>query len=243
LRKNWWKWALGAFGVLVVISIFVEDPEQNAKATAKPVPKIVLEVSSPPAVVKAGTLELSGTVTPARAVIEIALDNADAEPAEVDADGAFTGQVDLDELGENGITTSARIGSRRAVSVRVVVERRLSPTEVAEKRERLRKRRAAAARERERREAARIARAERRAAKQAAAEERRAAREAAEAEANAAPEAGSGCDPNYSGCVPIASDVDCEGGSGDGPAYTGEVTVIGSDIYGLDSNSNGTACE
>jgi hypothetical protein len=28
----------------------------------------------------------------------------------------------------------------------------------------------------------------------------------------------SGCDPNYSGCVPIAKDVDCEGGSGDGPA-------------------------
>lgn len=28
------------------------------------------------------------------------------------------------------------------------------------------------------------------------------------------------CDPNYSGaCVPIASDVDCEGGSGNGPAY------------------------
>src|SRR5690606_30166221 len=31
---------------------------------------------------------------------------------------------------------------------------------------------------------------------------------------------GSACDPNYSGaCVPIASDVDCGGGSGDGPAY------------------------
>ena len=29
-----------------------------------------------------------------------------------------------------------------------------------------------------------------------------------------------GCDPNYSGaCVPIASDVNCAGGSGDGPAY------------------------
>ena len=29
----------------------------------------------------------------------------------------------------------------------------------------------------------------------------------------------SGCDSNYDGCVPIASDVDCEGGSGNGPAY------------------------
>jgi len=54
----------------------------------------------------------------------------------------------------------------------------------------------------------------------------------------------SGCDPNYSGCVPIASDVDCEGGSGDGPAYaTGPVQVIGTDIYGLDSDNDGVGCE
>jgi hypothetical protein len=52
-----------------------------------------------------------------------------------------------------------------------------------------------------------------------------------------------GCDPNYSGCVPIASDVDCAGGSGNGPAYTGPVQVIVSDIYDLDSDGDGTACE
>ena len=52
------------------------------------------------------------------------------------------------------------------------------------------------------------------------------------------------CDPNYSGCVPIASDVDCAGGSGNGPAYVrGPVEVIGSDIYGLDRDGNGLACE
>jgi len=242
LKKNWWKWALGAFGVLIVISILVEDPEQNAEATAKPVPRIVLDVSAPPAVVKSDTVELSGTVTPARATVEVTVDNADAVPASVGTDGRFTTRVDLDELGGNGITTSAGIGRRRAVSVRIVVERQLSPAEVAAKRERLRKRRAAAARERERRDAARIARAERLAAKRAAAEERRAAREA-EALAEAEPEPTSSCDPNYSGCVPIASDVDCEGGSGDGPAYTGVATVTGSDIYDLDSDSDGTACE
>lgn len=240
MKRNWWKWALGAFGVLVVVSILVEDPEQDAKATAKPVPKVVLDVSSPPALVRADSVEVSGTVVPARATVEVGLDDADAEPADVGPDGAFTARVDLDDLGENGITTSARLGSRRAVSVRIVVERRLSAAEVAESRERVRKRRAAAARERARRATARIARAERRAARQAAAEERRAAREQAEAEP--APEA-SGCDPNYSGCVPIASDVDCEGGSGDGPEYTGVVTVTGSDIYDLDSDSDGTACE
>ncbi|MFI6827616.1 G5 domain-containing protein [Kribbella sp. NPDC050241] len=54
----------------------------------------------------------------------------------------------------------------------------------------------------------------------------------------------SGCDPNYSGCVPIASDVDCSGGSGNGPEYVaGPVRVIGSDIYGLDSDDDGVGCE
>ncbi len=51
------------------------------------------------------------------------------------------------------------------------------------------------------------------------------------------------CDPNYSGCVPIASDVDCAGGSGNGPAYTGRVSVTGSDIYDLDRDHDGIACE
>jgi resuscitation-promoting factor RpfB len=54
----------------------------------------------------------------------------------------------------------------------------------------------------------------------------------------------SSCDPNYSGCVPIASDVDCAGGSGNGPAYVqGPVYVIGSDIYDLDRDGNGVGCE
>lgn len=53
------------------------------------------------------------------------------------------------------------------------------------------------------------------------------------------------CDPNYSGaCVPIASDVDCAGGGGDGPAYVqGPVKVIGTDIYGLDRDGDGIGCE
>ncbi|SCG52324.1 G5 domain-containing protein [Micromonospora humi] len=53
------------------------------------------------------------------------------------------------------------------------------------------------------------------------------------------------CDPNYSGaCVPIASDVDCSGGSGNGPAYVaGPVRVIGSDIYDLDRDGDGVGCD
>ncbi len=58
------------------------------------------------------------------------------------------------------------------------------------------------------------------------------------------PPAPAGCHANYSGCVPIASDVDCEGGSGNGPAYvSGPIRVTGSDVYGLDSDNDGVACE
>ncbi len=53
------------------------------------------------------------------------------------------------------------------------------------------------------------------------------------------------CDPNYTGaCVPIASDVDCSSGSGNGPAYVrGPVTVVGTDIYDLDRDGDGIGCE
>jgi hypothetical protein len=59
----------------------------------------------------------------------------------------------------------------------------------------------------------------------------------------AAPAPPSGCHPSYDPCVPIASDVDCLGGSGDGPEYTGTVTVIGPDVYDLDRDSDGVGCE
>jgi len=57
-------------------------------------------------------------------------------------------------------------------------------------------------------------------------------------------QAGDGCDPNYTPCVPIASDVDCAGGSGNGPAYVdGPIRVIGSDPYDLDHDGDGVACD
>lgn len=54
-----------------------------------------------------------------------------------------------------------------------------------------------------------------------------------------------GCDPNYEGaCVPIASNVDCAGGSGNGPEYVrNPVYVVGTDIYELDRDGDGLACE
>ena len=55
----------------------------------------------------------------------------------------------------------------------------------------------------------------------------------------------SNCDPNYIGaCLdPTASDYDCAGGSGNGPYYTGTVTVVGEDHFGLDADGDGTGCE
>ena len=59
------------------------------------------------------------------------------------------------------------------------------------------------------------------------------------------PPVSNGCDPNYAdACVPIAGDVDCAWGTGNGPAYfSGVARVVGSDIYGLDRDGDGYACE
>lgn len=55
------------------------------------------------------------------------------------------------------------------------------------------------------------------------------------------------CTPGYTPCISNkASDVDCYGGSGNGPRYTrpGVVyRVTGRDRYGLDANHNGQGCE
>jgi hypothetical protein len=56
---------------------------------------------------------------------------------------------------------------------------------------------------------------------------------------------GGSCDPNYAGaCLdPSSPDYDCEGGSGDGPDYTGQVTVVGDDHFDLDADGDGIGCD
>lgn len=55
--------------------------------------------------------------------------------------------------------------------------------------------------------------------------------------------AGVPCDPNYSGCVPVSSNVDCQYGGGPGPDYlTHPERVVGSDVYDLDADGDGIAC-
>ena len=52
------------------------------------------------------------------------------------------------------------------------------------------------------------------------------------------------CTAGYSPCIAPGSDVDCAGGSGNGPRYvTGPVRVYGSDPYELDRDGDGVACE
>lgn len=44
--------------------------------------------------------------------------------------------------------------------------------------------------------------------------------------------------------MPIARDVDCAGGNGNGPEYvSGPVYVVGPDEYELDRDRDGVACE
>jgi len=58
------------------------------------------------------------------------------------------------------------------------------------------------------------------------------------------PQPSQSCTPGYSPCIPPASDVDCAGGSGNGPEYVqGPVYVTGPDIYGLDRDNDGVGCE
>jgi hypothetical protein len=52
------------------------------------------------------------------------------------------------------------------------------------------------------------------------------------------------CTPGYRPCIPPGPDVDCAGGSGNGPRYVvGPVYVTGSDPYDLDRDGDGVGCE
>jgi hypothetical protein len=137
-----------------------------------------------------------------------------------------------ESAGQAGAAESAAVKADRA--------------EVRRERRRLRRQRAQLRRERAqiRRQRARAHRraVARRAHKRELAE---AAAAAAAAEPEPQPEpAAADCHPSYDPCLkPDSADYDCAGGEGDGPDYTGFVTVTGPDDYGLDSDGDGTGCE
>lgn len=62
----------------------------------------------------------------------------------------------------------------------------------------------------------------------------------------ATPVPASSCHSSYAGaCLKgDASDYDCAGGSGNGPYYVeGPVTIVGADVFDLDSDGDGVGCE
>jgi hypothetical protein len=121
-------------------------------------------------------------------------------------------------------TSTARQEARRERAKRRRQRAKIREERIAQRAERRAERR---------RQARRIARAE------ARRERRQQLQEAAAAAA-----AEQSCHPSYDPCLdPNSSDYDCDGGSGDGPDYTGPVTVKGDDPYGLDSDGDGYGCE
>ncbi|HEX5928043.1 MAG TPA: hypothetical protein VFY48_01485 [Solirubrobacterales bacterium] len=116
---------------------------------------------------------------------------------------------------------AARVGLRRATRELRAAEALLADAEAEERRS-------------TRRLAAQVAREEREAAREEARAERE-AEELAEEESNEV--VPSGCDPNYSGCVPpYPPDADCD--------EVGEtVTVLGEDPHGLDADGDLVGCE
>ena len=72
-------------------------------------------------------------------------------------------------------------------------------------------------------------------------------RQAAPAAMHTPPDPAPTCHPSYVGaCLPLdAPDVDCAGGGGNGPVYVQEKNflVVGPDVYKLDADGDGIACE
>lgn len=116
--------------------------------------------------------------------------------------------------------------------------------ELQQEKAQLERERTQARRERARTRQARAAARRRRAREARAAQQQRREEALAAAAPPPPPTAAEICHPSYDPCLnPSASDYDCAGGSGDGPDYTGPVTVTGSDDYDLDSDGDGSACE
>ena len=232
-KRPWWHWALGAFaGLLILSALFGADDEKPAKAAA----------TTTTAGTSTTTTGASPQAPPPAATIARARAAAD--------DGRYAAAVSLaTDVGASARDAISdrianRIARRAAAAVRSgdlgQARARLAqagrfPTTALTRTARASYRTAKA------RVAARALR-----ARQAAAQRRRDAATARAAKRRAAREqAASACDPSYAGaCLnPSSADYDCEGGSGNGPDYTGTVQVVGDDHFDLDRDRDGTGCD
>ena len=143
--------------------------------------------------------------------------------ASIRADRAETDAGRITRLEEKVNTLSAQLAAARADRRRAAAKAQTIRTKLGAERAEVRRLRADAA--------------DLRAAADAAA--------VADVDTVSVPDADTGCHPSYEGdCLPLdALDVDCAGGSGDGPAFAGYVEVVGPDVYDLDADGDGYACE
>jgi hypothetical protein len=224
-KRPWWQWVLAGFvGLLILGAVVGDDDEDTATMTS------TVTVTQPASsATTTTTTESAESITDAREAVD------DGDYARAVAIAAVLGSSEEDAIrrrianmlarralaavraGDRGTASSVLRQADRYPNTRQLTQARASY-------------RAAKARAAERARAKRLAAEQRR---EAAAQRRRDAEAAEQAES----EAGSGCDPNYSGCVPAyPPDVNC-------PEVDGPVQVTGSDPHGLDRDGDGVACE
>lgn len=253
-RRRWFVILTGAFLLLVIVGTVAGEPEEGtstqpdtgsdtATSTSTPTPT---QTASPEerARIAADALAADGQYADAVAALEDAGLEGDAK--RVARDGATTlhrrARVALDEERYVEARRIARRARRLHGSAAITAVLDTAAAEIAVQR--------AAAREQRRQK--RLARdrrtctsAEKQRVRSGGATPAGCTAFAAQFAAREAEEQASQCDPNYAGaCLdPNSPDYDCEGGSGDGPDYTGTVQVVGADPYDLDRDGDGIACD
>jgi hypothetical protein len=248
-RRRWFVISAGIVLLLVVIAAVTEDPDKprDRAATSGPTPTPTVTPTPDPATAartKATELVADGHYLKAVALLEAAgLDQAAARV------GRRGGQVL--QLRARRALAAGRFATAKtiAIAARDLHRSPAATALIATATTKLAQARAAARLAKNRATCTRVEKVAVRTATgvppgcdafAAQVAEERAAEEAEAAEA-APPD----CDPNYAGaCLdPNSSDYDCEGGSGDGPDYTGTVRVVGDDPYDLDRDGDKVACD
>ena len=226
-KRPWWQWALFAIVALVILGALLgeDDSEQTATETK------TVTVTQPPPTTATTPSEPGETLANAREAVD------DDDYTKALAIAAALGAAEEDAIRRR---IANRIGRRALAAVRAgdrnsassLLRRAGGYPRTQQLTQARASYRAAKARAAERARARRLAAEQEREAEE---QRERAPEEADQAEAQ--PETGSGCDPNYSGCVPAyPPDVNC-------PEVEGPVQVTGSDPHGLDRDGDGIACE
>jgi hypothetical protein len=227
-RRPWWQWVLAGLLCLVVLSaIFGGGDDQPAGDRGDGTATVPFGASAAPP--EPEPVEPARTIADARAA-------ADA--------GRYEEAVEIATMLGGGATGAVRRRIANRIARRTLAAVAAGDTSRARFLLGQARRYPATARSRRARASYRAARERVRLRRVAAQARRRQAERRAAAE-RAAAERPADCDPNYAGaCLdPGSPDYDCEGGSGNGPDYTGTVQVVGDDHFDLDRDGDGTGCD